>query len=737
MTTKNEINCWEYFSCTNTSCPAHGNREQACWLIETTFCSHKETVSLENKGVVCSSCPVFQNSTDLDAIKAFVRHHYHTMVMREHLAEQTNLAFSEAFSRLVDVVEKLCHGDPAARVSVSAKNILIRKLEEGINQLAESMAERIHESHEMAIGICEHYDALNRIAAGDLSVQANERSSNELIAQLGILINKGTASLLSIIQQLQETDQQLSFAYHQMRDIIDFLPDATFVIDRQGRIIAWNKALEEMTGYAAADMIGKTQQTLSLAFYGEPRPVLLDFLDADTKQIMGHYSHVKRQGKTLSAEAHIPPRNGRGDIYLWVTAAPLIDQQGQRIGAVESVRDISDYRIAENNRSNLEAQLRQAQKMEAIGLLAGGIAHDFNNLLTAIVGYASLLQMKLGPQSDMARYPEQILISTTRASKLTQDLLAFSRKRILNPEATDLNRIILLITGLLKKLITEDIDLSINFECETLLAVVDRGMIEQVLMNLVANARDALPHGGLISIRTSIAERLEPTPGTAIRSDVRYAVIAVSDSGVGMDEQTREKIFEPFFTTKELGKGTGLGLSTVFGIVSQHEGTITVDSELGHGTTFRVYLPLLEQPAPGSEFSEGTTVCPFMSGGTETILLAEDNAETRGVNQEILTTAGYTVITADNGEEALATYRKYGNGINLVILDVIMPLKNGREVYDEICTENPAVRCLFTSGYTADIIHKKGKIEKEFDFLAKPSRPNDLLSKVREILDRP
>jgi len=738
MSIKKNIRCWEYFSCANTNCPAHGNKDQACWLLETQhYCFNKENAEGENKGLICIKCPVFEQSTDLEGVKAFIRKHYHSMVTREHLAQQRNIHFNEAFSMMAETVDRLCQGDPTARIALHSENILIRRLEEGINHLATSMAERIDESHEMAIGICEHYDALNRIAAGDLKVQANETSSNELIAQLGVLINRGTASLLSIIQQLQQTDEQLSFAYHQLRDIIDFLPDATFVVDQQGKIIAWNKAIEKMTGCTKQEMLGKTKQSYSVAFYDEPRPVLLDFIDADIEQIIGHYTHIKRSGDTLYAEAHIPPRNGQGDIYLWVTAAPLIDQQGQRIGAVESVRDISDYRLTEISRANLEAQLRQAQKMEAIGLLAGGIAHDFNNLLTAIVGYASLLQLKLGPQSDLLRYPDQILVSTTRATKLTQDLLAFSRKRVLNPEATDLNLVINKISGLLKQLLTEDIELSIIFECEALIAIIDKGMIEQTLMNLVANARDALPNGGLVTIRTSMTEHLVPPPGTEVKAGVRYAVIAVSDTGMGMDEQTREKIFEPFFTTKELGKGTGLGLSTVFGIVSQHEGTITVYSELGHGTTFRVYLPLLEQQGADTRQQEESGACPFMAGGSETILLAEDNAETRDVNQEILASAGYTVIIADNGEEALARYKEQPHQINLVVLDVIMPLKNGREVYDAIRSLNPRARCLFTSGYTADIIHKKGKIDKGFDFLAKPSRPTELLSKVREILDRP
>jgi CheY-like chemotaxis protein len=254
-------------------------------------------------------------------------------------------------------------------------------------------------------------------------------------------------------------------------------------------------------------------------------------------------------------------------------------------------------------------------------------------------------------------------------------------------------------------------------------------------MNLVANARDALPNGGIVNIRTSIADNMEPLPGTEIISGTSYAVISVSDNGLGMNEDTRNKVFEPFFTTKEIGKGTGLGLSTVYGIISQHKGTITVTSEPGCGTTFSIYLPLLDQAISESQETQESTIS-FATGGTELILLAEDNAETRSVTEEILMAAGYEVISTANGEEAIKKYREHGNRINLVLMDVIMPIKNGREVYEEVKRLNPLARCLFTSGYTADIIHTKGKIDKEFDYLPKPSRPNDMLNKIREILDR-
>ena len=396
-----------------------------------------------------------------------------------------------------------------------------------------------------------------------------------------------------------------------------------------------------------------------------------------------------------------------------------------RVVRMEIATDITE-------RKKLERQLSQAQKMESIGHLAGGIAHDFNNMLTAIIGYASLLNMKIEKDDPLRQFVDQILSSAEKSANLTQQLLAFSRKQIISPKETNLNKLINGVEGMLQRLIGEDIEFKTSLADKDIFVMVDPGQIEQVLMNLCTNARDAMPHGGLLSISTDIAELdKDDIKIRDLEKPGRYAFISFSDTGCGMDEKTQQSIFEPFFTTKEAGKGTGLGLSIVYGVIKQHNGNVAVYSEPGKGTTFKIYLPLIKS-VPEAKVSEVITP----KGGTETILITEDNKEVRVLTRQVLEEFGYKVIEAVDGEEAINKFQENKDVIKLVILDVIMPRKSGKEAGDEIKKIKPDARILFTSGYTVDSIHKQGIIEKGMDFISKPVTPHDLLVKVRGILDK-
>jgi CheY-like chemotaxis protein len=371
--------------------------------------------------------------------------------------------------------------------------------------------------------------------------------------------------------------------------------------------------------------------------------------------------------------------------------------------------------------------------MEAIGHLAGGIAHDFNNMLTAIIGYGSLLGMHIDKDSELKFYVDQILSSAEKSANLTRQLLAFSRKQTIAPKETDLNELIKGMKKLLLRIIGEDIELQAHLEEKDITVMVDPGQIEQVLMNLCTNARDAMPNGGLLSISTE-AVRLDKdyTRTHDLEKPGRYALIAVTDTGIGIDEKNSQKIFEPFFTTKELGKGTGLGLSIVYGIIKQHNGNITVYSEPGRGTTFRIYLPLITANTEEAERVE--TVMP--KGGTETILVVEDNEEVRTLTKHVLEGFGYKVIEAEDGEDGINRFAAQRDEIQLVIIDVIMPKMSGKDAMDEIKKIQPDMKVLFTSGYTADIINKKGILEEGTNFISKPITPYELLARVRELLDK-
>lgn len=380
----------------------------------------------------------------------------------------------------------------------------------------------------------------------------------------------------------------------------------------------------------------------------------------------------------------------------------------------------------------LEAQLRQAQKMESVGQLAGGVAHDFNNILTAIVGYGNLLLMKLPEDDSLNVYAQHILASAERAAHLTHSLLTFSRKQVIDLKPVDVNEIISRVEKLLLRVIGEDIEIKTRLYRQDLPVLADGMQIEQVMMNLATNARDAMLTGGLLLIETDSFEMGEDFMKThAYGKPGTYALIAVTDTGIGMDEEIQAKIFEPFYTTKEVGKGTGLGLAMVYGIVKQHNGYINVYSEPDKGTTFKIYLPLIFQ-APPTEKKRSQVI---VFRGTETVLLAEDDDEVRILMRTVLEDAGYKVIESVDGEDAIQKFMENDN-IELVVSDIIMPKKNGKEIYLEIKKFRPEVKVIFTSGYTADIIHEKGFLDMGLDIILKPIATAEFLQKIREVLDK-
>ena len=403
----------------------------------------------------------------------------------------------------------------------------------------------------------------------------------------------------------------------------------------------------------------------------------------------------------------------------------LPDVDGTSAGVLISGVDITERRY-------LEAQLLHAQKMEAVGVLAGGVAHDFNNILAAIIGYASLLQMKITEDEKLRHPVDQIINSAKRAAQLTKSLLAYSRKEVVEQKSIKINDLLRDVEKLLPRLVREDIEIRTVLSDDQMTVNADAGSIEQVLMNLATNARDSMPEGGQLIIE---ARRVELGSGSIAAhgygSQGTYALIAVSDTGMGMTPETKAKIFDPFFTTKEVGKGTGLGLSMVYGIIKNHHGYVNVYSEIGKGTTFKIYLPLVQMTVQNERRAES----PPPAGGTETVLVAEDDSTVRTMTGIVLRDAGYAVIEARDGEEAVQAFAAHQQSIQLVMLDVIMPKKNGKIVLDEIKGIRPDIKALFTSGYTAEIMKGTKELGVGVHFLQKPASAADLLRKVREVLD--
>ncbi len=385
-----------------------------------------------------------------------------------------------------------------------------------------------------------------------------------------------------------------------------------------------------------------------------------------------------------------------------------------------------------DERRQAEDQLRQAQRIEAIGRLAGGVAHDFNNLLTVIAGYTDILSETTGHSDEMAAHVEQIRRATERATTLTQQLLAFSRKQVLQPRVVDLNEVVRGLEPMLRRLIGEDIDLLVQLDAQPLAVVVDPGQMEQVIMNLATNARDAMPRGGQVLMETRhvtldaehIGDRPGMTPGV-------YVQLAVTDSGDGMTDETRARVFEPFFTTKGPGEGTGLGLSTAYGIVKQSGGWIWVYSE-AQGTTFKIYLPSTSAPIAAAPPAPAAKRRPV---ATETVLLVEDQVDVRALAARILRRDGYVVIDAASGAEAIARAAAHHGPIDVLLTDVVMPGVSGREVAERLAAARPGLRVLFMSGYTDNVIAQRGVLDPGTAFLAKPFTADQLATKVREVLE--
>lgn len=497
---------------------------------------------------------------------------------------------------------------------------------------------------------------------------------------------------------------------HKLTYAVEQSPVSIIITDVQGNIEYVNPHFAEVTGYTSGELIGKNPRILKSGFTS----------DAEYKKMW----NTLMAGNVWHGEFRNTKKNG--DMY-WELAqiSPIRDKANVITNFIAIKEDIDD-------RKTLENQLRHSQKMEAIGQLAGGIAHDFNNILTAIIGYASILQMKLPSGSPLKETAAHILSAAERGSSLTQGLLAFSRKQDTNLININLNDIIERIKKLLLRLIGEDIQLISMLDEDTLPVLVDSVQIEQVLMNLVTNSRDAMPDGGTIVIKTEaikiddefINEQGFGTPGI-------FALLSVTDTGEGMDDEAIKRIFDPFYTTKETGKGTGLGLSIIYGIIKKHNGYITCTSTPGQGSTFNIYLPF---STPEIEVSESTERESTYTGGSEMILLAEDDDSMRSLYTELLEEFGYAIIAAKDGLEAMELFREKNQTISLAILDVIMPGMGGVETYKAMQAIKPGINVLFCSGYPAETIEKELTGSNNIHFLAKPYMPKELLMKIREIM---
>jgi PAS domain S-box-containing protein len=530
------------------------------------------------------------------------------------------------------------------------------------------------------------------------------------------LVDKRTKELISANEQLQKElaerikiEKALQESEYRYRTIFETSGNANAILEENMTISMVNAAFEKLSRFNRDEI--------------ESKKTFLEFVEGDDlERVKSCHSAQRENSKSAQSEYECRLKNREGslrDVYASVSLIPGTSR------SIVSIIDVTDLR-------KLQGQLLHSQKMEAVGQLAGGVAHDFNNILTIIMGYGSILLMNTDKDSTIKSYVESILASAERATNLTQSLLAFSRKQSIKPKNIELNSVIKNVEKLLRRLIGEDIELQTKLSKAVVPVFADPGQIEQALINLAANARDAMPQGGSLLIQTEVLNGdKEFYRKFADYKPGKYALISVADTGEGMNQETAEHVFEPFFTTKEEGKGTGLGLSIVHGVITQHGGHIEVKSQPGKGTVFSMYLPLVA-------YQKERTRAPIVEhsqGGSETVLVAEDNEPVRILVRNVLAEFGYNVIESADGEEALEKFRGCGNHVHLLLLDVILPKIDGKSVYEELRKINPEIKVLFMSGYTEDIVQKYGVSENKFNFIQKPVKPHVLLGKVRNVLD--
>jgi PAS domain S-box-containing protein len=523
---------------------------------------------------------------------------------------------------------------------------------------------------------------------------------------------RAEAALRRSVAESRQMEERLRLLAHALKSANDCIT----IADTQNRFLYVNDTFLRTYEYDASELIGQHVK-------------MLHSLRAD--RAVGTYLSAAMMGESWRGELWNRSKSGR-EFPISLATSKVRDEEGRVIALVGVASDISERKQAEEEYKTLQEQYLQAQKLESIGRLAGGVAHDFNNLLTVINGYSDIILSSIRDEDPLKGPAEQVCLAGARAAVLTQQLLTFSRKQVVQLRPIDLNDVIIESKDMLRRLVGEDISLETALTTQRGSTMADSSQIHQVLMNLVVNARDAMPGGGRLLIETSLVEVGIADSGPRGIDPGSYLLLAVSDTGNGIDGETQRHIFEPFFTTKPPGKGTGLGLSTVYGIVKQNQGWIDVASEPGHGTVFRIYLPRI-QSAVREDLPAGAQGCRF--GGSETILVVEDQSSVRDLVWDVLASSGYKVLSAADGQEALALAQRHAGRIHAVLTDVVMPGMNGFDLVEGLKQVRPEIQALFMSGYAEDAIAPRGVLAPEIAYIAKPFTPESLLAWIRKSLD--
>jgi PAS domain S-box-containing protein len=749
---KEKVECWEFFECQEKECPVYKSKEPRCWLVSGTHCRDEIQGQFLEKIEMCLECEAFKRNIDAVYLEQTLKvvheqfSEFRRMVHdRDEELEGVSLELAVGLSETFEALKKLSSGDPSVRIPEQSDSEMISKLKHLVNLTAESLAEIVDLSHEFAIGLAEHFDVLHRVSKGDLAARVSGGSEVELLESLKNVTNDMIQSVHTEMTERRRAEEALQKAHHELelrveertaeltranallkqeiaerrraeealrdseeryRTLFETARDVVYISAREGEFIDINQAGLDLFGYTRDEMIGTNAREI--------------YVDPGDRSVFQR--EIEQKGAVTDYEVKFRKKDGtRMDCLL--TASLREAKDGTILGYQGIIRDITE-------RKRLEAQLQQAQKMEAIGTLAGGIAHDFNNLLMGIQGNVSLTLSDMDtsdPHYERLKNTEKQIQS---GAQLTSHLLGYARKGRYEVKPISLNQLVRETSETFSRTKRE---VTIHRElADDLFAVeADHGQVEQVLWNLFINAADAMPGGGELILRTSNVTHkdmrgklYDPVPGN-------YVLLTVTDTGTGIDKEIMGRIFDPFFTTKERGRGTGLGLASTYGIVKGHRGYIDVASRPGKGTTFKVYLPASEK-----RVLEAFKHLDRLVTGTETVLLVDDEEAIRQVGRELLEAMGYHVLLASNGEEAIELYGSHDEDIDLVLLDIVMPQMGGGETYEKMKQINPDVKVLLLSGYSID-----GEATEILErgcngFIQKPFTMKELSGKIREIVEK-
>ncbi len=744
------MKCWEFFECDETECPVYISKDLRCWLVSDTHCRDEIQGKFLEKIEMCLACEPFKANVDISSLEDTLTVVHEQFVEfrgmvdeRDRDLEGISMELALGLSEVFEALQKISSGDPSVKISEKSDLDLITKLKHMVNLTGENLAEMVDLSHEFAIGLAEHFDALHRVSKGDLAARVSGGSQVELLESLKKVTNEMIDSVSREMTERKRADEALQTAHHDLeirveertaeltranvllkqeiserkraeealrdseeryRTLFEDSRDAIYVTARAGEFLDINQSGLDLFGYTRKEMIGLDAREIYVNSDDRPR----------------FQREIESKGSVTDYEVKFRKKD-KTEMDCLLTASVRCAKDGSVLGYQGVIRDITE-------RKRLEAQLQQAQKMEAIGTLAGGIAHDFNNLLMGIQGNVSLLLTHMDakdPNCERLKNTEKQIQS---GAKLTSHLLGYARKGRYEVKPLDLNELVGETSETFGRT-KREIAIHQEFADDLFAVEADAGQIEQVLWNLFVNAADAMPGGGDLILRTKNVTHKDIKSKLYDTEPGNYVSLTVTDTGAGMDKKIMERIFDPFFTTKERGRGTGLGLASTYGIVKGHDGYIHVTSRQGHGASFSIYLPASEKTV-----REALRHADRLIAGTETVLFVDDEDAIREVGEELLQAMGYSVLLARDGKEAVELYEKNGDNIDIVLLDIVMPHMGGSEVYEKMKEINPNIKVLLLSGYSID-----GEATDILDrgcdgFIQKPFTMKELSGKIREIM---